>query len=129
MYIMTKISFKLTSGRNKILLNSPIRFTRLKVEKLRYITSQDYEGVLSFQLQGLNIHSYIDSSRIFDYFFMLFVENSPNRLINFISQNNDWDYDGIKRDFNNFTIDIYIDGVIDNGITVNNPLLIEFEYV
>ena len=126
---MTKISFKLTSGRNKILLNTPIKFTSLKVEKLRYITANDYEGVLSFQLQGFNIHSYIDATRIFDYFFMLFVENTPNRLINFISQNNDWDYDGKVRELNNFTIDIYIDGVIDNGITVNNPLLIEFEYV
>ncbi len=86
-------------------------------------------GVLSFQLQGLNHHSYIESSKIFNYFFMLFVEKSPNRLINFISQNNDWDYSGEKRVFNNFTIDIYIDGVIDNGITSNNPLLIEFEYV
>ncbi len=126
---MTKISFKLTSGRNKILLNSPITFTCIKVEKLRYITSVDYMGVLSFQLQGLNIHSYIEASKIFNYFFMLFVENSPNRLINFISQNNDWDYSGEKRVFNNFTIDIYIDGVIDNGITSNNPLLIEFEYI
>ena len=126
---MTKILFKLTSGRNKILLNSPITFTCIKVEKLRYITSVDYMGVLSFQLQGLNIHSFIDASKIFNYFFMLFVENSPNRLINFISQNNDWDYSGEKRVFNNFTIDNYIDGVIDNGITVNNPLLIEFEYV
>jgi len=126
---MTKISFKLVSARSKILLNAPINFTNLKVEKLRYITAVDYEGALSVSLQGFNNNSYIDATRIFDYFFLLFVENSPNRIINFISQNNDFDYSGNRRELNNFTIDIYIDGEIDNGITVNNPLLIEFEYV
>ena len=126
---MTKISFKLVSARSKILLNAPINFTNLKVEKLRYITAVDYQGVLSISLQGFNAHSYIDPSRIFDYFFMLFVENSPNRLINFISQNDDWDYNGLKRELNNFTLDVYMDGVLDAGITYNNPILIEFEYV
>ncbi len=126
---MAKISFKLVSARSKILLNAPINFTNLKVEKLRYITAVDYQGVLSLSLQGFNSHSYIDPSRIFDYFFMLFVENSSNRCINFISQNNDFDYSGNRREFNNFTIDIYIDGILDAGITYNNPLLIEFEYV
>ena len=126
---MTKISFKLTSGLNKISLNWPIKFSRIKVEKLRYITSVDYTGVLSIQWQGLNIHSYVDATIVFEYFFMLFVENSNNRCINFISQNDDWDYDGITRDFTNFTINVYIDGVLDSGITANNPLLIEFEYV
>ncbi len=126
---MTKISFKLVSARSKILLNAPINFTNLKVEKLRYITAVDYQGVLSLSLQGLNTNNYIDATRIFDYFFMLFVENSSNRCINFISQNNDFDYNGIKRELNNFTIDIYIDGVLDAGITYNNPILVEFEYV
>ena len=125
---MTKISFKLVSARSKILLNAPINFTNLKVEKLRYITAVDYEGALSISLQGFNAHSYIDPSRIFDYFFMLFVENSPNRLINFISQNDDWDYSGLSRELNNFTLDIYIDGILDSGITYANPILIEFEY-
>jgi hypothetical protein len=126
---MTKISFKLTSGLNAISLNWPIKFSRIKVEKLRYITSVDYTGVLSIQWQGLDIHSYVDATKVFEYFFMLFVENSNNRCINFISQNDDWDYEGITRDFTNFTINVYIDGVIDSGITANNPLLIEFEYV
>ncbi len=110
-------------------MNWPINFSRIKVEKLRYITSVDYTGVLSIQWQGLDIHSYVDATKVFEYFFMLFVENSNNRCINFISQNDDWDYDGITRDFTNFTINVYIDGVIDSGITANNPLLIEFEYV
>ena len=126
---MTKISFKLVSARSKILLNSPINFTNLKIEKLRYITAVDYQGVLSISLQGFNNHSYIDPSRIFDYFFMLFVENSPNRIINFISQNNEFDYSGLRRELNNFTLDIYQDGVLDAGITYANPILIEFEYV
>ena len=125
---MPKISFKLVSARSKILLNSPINFNNLKVEKLRYITAVDYSGILSISLQGLNTNNYIDATRIFDYFFMLFVENSSNRCINFISQNNDFDYSGNRREFNNFTIDIYIDGILDAGITYTNPVLIEFEY-
>ncbi len=125
---MAKISFKLVSARSKILLNAPINFTNLKVEKLRYITAVDYSGILSISLQGLNTNNYIDATRIFDYFFLLFVENSPNRCINFISQNNDFDYSGNRKELNNFTIDIYQDGVLDAGITYANPLLIEFEY-
>lgn len=125
---MPKICFKLHSGINKILLNSPISFNKLKVTKLRYVTAVDYEGVLSIKLQGLNINSYIDTTQIFEYFFILFVENTPNRLINYISQNKDYEYNGVQKSLNSFTMDFYIDGVIHAGITVNNPLLIEFEY-
>ena len=62
-------------------------------------------------------------------FFILFVENTPNRILNFIQLNESFDYNGITQNFNNFTINIYIDGVIDAGITINNPILIEFEYI
>ena len=73
---MGKIALKLFSGINKIQLNAPIKFNKLRINKLRYITALDYEGVLSIQLQGLNINAYIDA-----------------------------------------------------GITINNPILIEFEYI
>ena len=126
---MGKIALKLFSGINKIQLNAPIKFNKLRINKLRYITAFDYEGVLSIQLQGLNINAYIDANKIYDYFFILFVENTPNRIINFIQLNETYDYNGITQNFNNFTINIYIDGVIDNGITIDNPLLIEFEYI
>ena len=125
---MTKICFKLFGGLNRILLNSPIKFSKIRVVKLRYITVIDYQGVLSVKLQGLNFNSYIDSTKIFDYFFILFVDNTTNRLINFIQQDDSWDYHGFIQTFNNFTFDIYMDGAIDNGITINNPFLIELEY-
>ena len=126
---MAKICFKLFARLNRILLNVPIKFNKIRVVKLRYNTSVDYEGVLSIQLQGLNFNSYIDSTKIFDYFFILFVDNTINRLIiNFIQQDDSWEYNGPIQTFNNFTLDIYMDGVIDNGITINNPFLIELEY-
>ena len=126
---MGKIALKLFSGINKIQLNAPIKFNKLRINKLRYITALDYEGVLSIQLQGLNINAYIDANKIYDYFFILFVENTPNRILNFIHLNDSLDYNVITQNFNNFTINIYIDGVIDSGITINNPILIEFEYI
>ena len=125
---MTKICFKLFGGLNRILLNAPIKFTKIRVVKLRYITANDYEGILSIKLQGLNLNSYIDSTKIFDYFFIMFVDNTMNRLINFIQQDDSWEYNGSIQTFNNFTFDIYMDGAIDNGITINNPFLIELEY-
>ena len=125
---MTKICFKLFGGLNRILLNSPIKFNKIRVVKLRYETASDYQGVLSIKLQGLNLNSYIDSTKIFDYFFIMFVDNATNRLINFIQQDDSWEYNGSIQTFNNFTFDIYMDGVIDNGITINNPFLIELEY-
>ena len=126
---MGKIALKLFSGINKIQLNAPIKFNKLRINKLRYITALDYEGVLSIQLQGLNINAYIDANKIYDNFFILFVENTPNRILNFIQLNESFDYNGITQNFNNFTINIYIDGIIDAGITINNPILIEFEYI
>ena len=75
---MTKICFKLFAGLNRILLNAPIKFNKIKVAKLRYETSTDYQGVLSIKLQGLNLNSYIDSTKIFDYFFIMFVDNAMN---------------------------------------------------
>ena len=125
---MTKICFKLFGGLNRILLNAPIKFNKIRVVKLRYETASDYQGVLSVKLQGLNLNSYIDSTKIFDYFFIMFVDNATNRLINFIQQDDSWEYNGSIQTFNNFTFDIYMDGVIDNGITINNPFLIELEY-
>ena len=125
---MTKICFKLFGGLNRILLNCPIKFSKIRVVKLRYITVIDYESVLSIKLQGLNSNSYIDSTKIFDYFFIMFVDNTMNRLINFIQQDDSWEYNGSIQTLNNFTFDIYMDGVIDNGITINNPFLIELEY-
>ena len=125
---MAKICFKLFGGINRILLNSPIKFNKIRVVKLRYETAVDYQGVLSVKLQGLNLNSYIDSTKIFDYFFILFVDNTMNRLINFIQQDDSWEYNGTIQTFNNFTFDIYMDGAIDNGITINNPFLIELEY-
>ena len=110
------------------MLNAPIKFTKIRVVKLRYITATDYQGVLSVKLQGLNLNSYIDSTKIFDYFFIMFVDNATNRLINFIQQDDSWEYNGQSQTFNNFTFDIYMDGAIDNGITINNPFLIELEY-
>ena len=126
---MGKIALKLFSGINKIQLNAPIKFNKLRINKLRYITALDYEGVLSIQLQGINCNAYIDANKIYDYFFILFVENTPNRILNFIQLNESFDYNGRTQNFNNFTINIYIDGIIDSGITINNPLLIEFEYI
>ena len=125
---MTKICFKLYGGLNRILLNAPIKFSKIRVVKLRYITAIDYEGVLSIKFQGLNLNSYIDSTKIFDYFFIMFVDNTMNRLINFIQQDDSWEYNGSIQTFNNFTFDIYMDGATDNGITINNPFLIELEY-
>ena len=125
---MAKICFKLFGGLNRILLNAPIKFSKIRVVKLRYETATDYQGVLSVKLQGLNLNSYIDSTKIFDYFFILFVDNTTNRLINFIQQDDSWDYNGPIQTLNNFTFDIYMDGAIDNGITINNPFLIELEY-
>ena len=125
---MTKICFKLFAGLNRILLNSPIKFSKIRVVKLRYITAIDYEGVLSIKLKWLNLNSYIDSTKIFDYFFIMFVDNTMNRLINFIQQDDSWEYHGSIQTLNNFTFDIYMDGAIDNGITINNPFLVELEY-
>ena len=125
---MTKICFKLFGGINRILLNAPIKFNKIRVVKLRYETATDYQGVLSIKLQGLNLNSYIDSTKIFDYFFIMFVDNTINRLINFIQQDDSWEYHGSIQTLNNFTFDIYMDGAIDNGITINNPFLIELEY-
>ena len=124
---MAKICFKLFSGANRVLLNAPIKFNKIRVVKLRYITATD-QGMLSIKLQGLNLNSYIDSTKIFDYFFIMFVDNTMNRLINFIQQDDSWEYNGSIQTLNNFTFDIYMDGAIDNGITINNPFLIELEY-
>ena len=125
---MTKICFKLFAGINRILLNMPIKFNKIRVVKLRYITAVDYQGVFSIKLQGLNLNSYIDSTKIYDYFFIMFVDNTMNRLINFIQQDDSWEYNGSIQTLNNFTFDIYMDGAIDNGITINKPFLIELEY-
>ena len=125
---MKLITFKLFSARNVIQLNEPIRFNKIRVNKIRYKTSGDYGGILSINLTGLNINDYLDATMKYKYFFTLFVSDANNQIINFINPDTRWSYDGCERIFNTFSFKILIDGIEDTGITINNPFLIELEY-
>ena len=125
---MKFISFKLFSARNTIQLDEPIKFNKIRVNKLRYKTTTDYSGVLAINLTGLNINDYLDATMKYKYFFSLFVSDANNQIINFINPDIRWSYDGSERIFNTFSFKILIDGIEDTGISINNPFLIELEY-
>ena len=125
---MKLITFKLFSARNVIQLNEPIKFNKIRVNKIRYKTGADYGGILSINLSGLNINDYLDATMKYKYFFSLFVSDANNQIINFINPDTRWSYDGSERTFNTFSFKILIDGIEDPGITINNPFLIELEY-
>ena len=125
---MKFISFKLFSARNVIQLNEPIRFNKIRVNKIRYKTSGDYGGILSINLTGLNTNDYLDATTKYKYFYSLFVSDANNEIINFINPDIRFSYDGSERIFNTFSFKILIDGIEDANITINNPFLIELEY-
>ena len=125
---MHLITFKLFSARNTIKLDEPIRFNKVRVNKIRYKTTTDYSGVLAINLTGLNTNDYLDATTKYKYFFSLFVSDANNQIINFINPDIRWSYDGCERIFNTFSFKILIDGNEDTGITINNPFLIELEY-
>ena len=125
---MKFISFKLFSARNVIQLDEPIRFNKIRVNKIRYKTSGDYGGILSINLTGLNTNDYLDATTKYKYFYSLFVSDANNQIINFINPDIRWSYDGSERIFNTFSFKILIDGIEDANITINNPFLIELEY-
>ena len=125
---MKFISFKLFSARNVIQLDEPIKFNKIRVNKLRYKTSGDYGGIMAINLSGLNINDYLDPTMKYKYFFSLFVSDANNQIINFINPDIRWSYDGSERIFNTFSFKILIDGIEDTGISINNPFLIELEY-
>ena len=125
---MKFISFKLFSARNTIQLDEPIKFNKIRVNKIRYKTSGDYGGIMAINLSGLNINDYLDPTMKYKYFFSLFVSDANNQIINFINPDIRWSYDGSERIFNTFSFKILIDGIEDTGISINNPFLIELEY-
>ena len=125
---MKLITFKLFSARNVIQLNEPIRFNKIRVNKLRYKTGADYGAIMAINLTGLNINDYLDPTTKYKYFFSLFVSDANNQIINFINPDTRWSYDGCERIFNTFSFKILIDGIEDANITINNPFLIELEY-
>ena len=125
---MKFISFKLFSARNTIQLDEPIKFNKIRVNKIRYKSSGDYGGIMAINLSGLNINDYLDSVMKYKYFFSLFVSDANNQIINFINPDIRWSYDGSERIFNTFSFKILIDGIEDPGISNNNPFLIELEY-
>ena len=125
---MKFISFKLFSARNTISLDEPIRFNKIRVNKIRYKTSGDYGGILSINLTGLNTNDYLDATTKYKYFYSLFVSDANNQIINFINPDIRFSYDGSERIFNTFSFKILIDGIEDANITINNPFLIELEY-
>ena len=125
---MHLITFKLFSARNTISLDEPIKFNKIRVNKIRYKTSGDYGGIMAINLSGLNINDYLDPTMKYKYFFSLFVSDANNQIINFINPDIRWSYDGSERIFNTFSFKILIDGIEDTGISINNPFLIELEY-
>ena len=125
---MHLITFKLFSARNTIKLDEPIRFNKIRVNKIRYKTTTDYSGVLAINLTGLNTNDYLDATMKYKYFFSLFVSDANNQIINFINPDTRWSYDGCERIFNTFSFKILIDGNEDSNISINNPFLIELEY-
>ena len=126
---MKFISFKLFSARNIIQLNEPIRFNKIRVNKIRYKTTRDYAGILSINITGLNTNDYLDPTTKYKYFYSLFVSDANNQIINFINPDIRFSYDGSDhRIFNTFSFKILIDGIEDANITINNPFLIELEY-
>ena len=125
---MKFITFKLFSARNTISLDEPIKFNKIRVNKIRYKTSGDYGGIMAINLSGLNINDYLDPTMKYKYFFSLFVSDANNQIINFINPDIRWSYDGSERIFNTFSFKILIDGIEDTGISINNPFLIELEY-
>ena len=125
---MKFISFKLFSARNTIQLDEPIKFNKIRVNKIRYKSSGDYGGIMAINLTGLNTNDYLDPTMKYKYFFLLFVSDANNQLINFINPDIRFSYDGCERIFNTFSFKILIDGIEDTGITINNPFLIELEY-
>ena len=125
---MQLITFKLFSARNTISLDEPIKFNKIRVNKIRYKTSGDYGGIMAINLSGLNINDYLDPTMKYKYFFSLFVSDANNQIINFINPDIRWSYDGSERIFNTFSFKILIDGIEDTGISINNPFLIELEY-
>ena len=125
---MRLITFKLFSARNVIQIDEPIRFNKIRVNKIRYKTSGDYGGILSINLTGLNTNDYLDATTKYKYFYSLFVSDANNQIINFINPDIRFSYDGSERIFNTFSFKILIDGVEDSNISINNPFLIELEY-
>ena len=125
---MKFISFKLFSARNTIQLDEPIKFNKIRVNKIRYKTSGDYGGIMAINLSGLNINDYLDPTMKYKYFFSLFVSDANNQIINFINPDIRFSYEGSERIFNTFSFKILIDGIEDTGISINNPFLIELEY-
>ena len=125
---MHLITFKLFGARNTIQLDEPIRFNKIRVNKIRYKTSGDYGGILSINLTGLNTNDYLDATTKYKYFYSLFVSDANNQIINFINPDIRFSYDGSERIFNTFSFKILIDGVEDSNIRINNPFLIELEY-
>ena len=125
---MKFITFKLFSARNTISLDEPVKFNKIRVNKIRYKTSGDYGGIMAINLSGLNINDYLDPTMKYKYFFSIFVSDANNQIINFINPDIRWSYDGSERIFNTFSFKILIDGIEDTGISINNPFLIELEY-
>ncbi len=123
------ITFKLFSSQNVIQLNEAIKFKKIRVNKIRYKTATDYAGIITINITGLNNNDYLDATMMYKYFFALFVSDANNQIINFINPDVRWSYDGDERIFNTFSLKILIDGVPDANITINNPFLVELEYI
>ena len=124
-----RLCLKLYSAQNTVSLIKQLKFNRIRVKKIRYKTSANYQSVLTLDVAELSAHQYIDPLQKSQYFFALFVEDSANRIINYVNiDHNDWDYNGSPVEWNSFQFNILMDGEFETNINVNNPIMIELEY-
>ena len=72
---MKFISFKLFSARNVIQLDEPIKFNKIRVNKLRYKSSGDYGGIMSINLIELEYEEIENNLLEIDFFDAIMKQN------------------------------------------------------
>ena len=55
-----RLCLKLYSAQNTVSLIKQLRFNRIRVKKIRYKTSANYQSVLTLDVAELSAHQYID---------------------------------------------------------------------
>lgn len=126
-----KLTITLYSPIQCVQLDEQIIFKNAKINKITYITGNNQNRHLLFDIPALNTENTSYNGRqLHKYFYSLFVPPFPNNYVQFYNNNNSWDAEFKDDQFlKNFMIYVYQDnGEFETSISLDNPVYLEFEF-
>jgi len=127
---MSKLSLELYSPVTDIQLFSKIEnVSKMRVEGFRYITATTGNKYMLLQVGNFTNNRFITSTQNMNYSKIIFLDPAASQMVRYTNIDySSFDHVGDVQDLYNFTIRIYIDGLIASDVSPANPIQLSLHF-